>query len=111
MRSEIRRTTLEKTLEEQDTLSQAEQPEIKKAMEMQAEAEHRRVKETSRARSARHQESNQIATVLNSIHQFKIPAHRLDRSGTAKEINKPVSDGINKDREIQRSERLQQIRS
>ena len=83
----------------------------RRQMEMQAEAEHRRVKETSRARSARHQESNQIATVLNSIHQFKIPAHRLDRSGTAKEINKPVSDGINKDREIQRSERLQQIRS
>ena len=69
------------------------------------------VNETSRAKSTWHVGSNQIATVLNSIHQFKIQAHRLDRSRSAQEINKHVSDGINKDREDQRSERLQQIRS
>ena len=51
-----------------------------------------RVKETSRAKSVRHEESNQVATVLNSIHQFKIPAHRLDRSRSAQEINKHFSD-------------------
>ena len=59
-------------------------------------------KETSRAKSIWH---------VNSIHQFKIQAHRLDRSRSAQENNKHVSDGINKDRENQRSERLQQIRS
>ena len=32
--------------------------------------------------------SNKIATVLNNIHQFKIPAHRLHRSRSAQEINK-----------------------
>ena len=42
---------------------------------------------------------NQIATVLNSIHQFKIQAHSFDRSRSAQEINKHVSDVINKDRE------------
>ena len=68
-------------------------------------------KETSKAKSLWREESNQIATMLNSIHQFKIQAHRLDRSRSAQEINKHVSDGINKDRENQRSERLQQIRS
>ena len=68
-------------------------------------------KETSKAKSIWREESNQIATMLNSIHQFKIQAHRLDRSRSAQEINKHVSDGINKDRENQRSERLQQIRS
>ena len=31
--------------------------------------------------------------MLNSIHQFKIPAHRLHRSRSAQEINKHVSDG------------------
>ena len=68
------------------------------------------VKETSRTKSIWHVESNHIATVLNSIHQFKIQAHRLDRSRSAQEIIKHVSEGINKDREDQRSERLQQIR-
>ena len=68
-------------------------------------------KETSRAKSIWHEESNHIATVLNSIHRFKIQAHMLNRSRSAQEINKHVSDGINKDRENQRSERLQQIRS
>ena len=33
--------------------------------------------------------------MLNSIQQFKIQAHRLDRSRSAQEINKHVSDGIN----------------
>ena len=52
------------------------------------------MKETSRAKSIWHVESNQIATVLKSIHQFKIQAHRLDRSRSAQEINKHVSDGV-----------------
>ena len=58
------------------------QPEIKKAMEIEA----------GRAKSIWHEESNQIATVLNQ-------AHQLDRSRSAQEINKHLSDGINKDRE------------
>ena len=88
------------------------QPEIQKAMEMLAEVE-----ETSRAKSIWFEESNQIATVLNSILQFKIPAHMLNRSRNAQEINKHVSDGVNEHPveanalESQRSERLQQIRS
>ena len=36
------------------------------------------VKKTSKARSISHEEGNKIATVLNNIHQFKIPAHRLN---------------------------------
>ena len=36
--------------------------------------------------------SNQIATVLNNIHQFKIPAHMLNRSRSVQEINKRISD-------------------
>ena len=47
------------------------------------------MKETSRAKSIWHEESNQIATVLNNIHQFKIPAHMLNRRRIAQEINKP----------------------
>ena len=34
--------------------------------------------------------------MLNSIHQFKIQAHRLARSRRTQEINKPVSDGVYK---------------
>ena len=51
-----------------------------------------RVKKTSRAKSIWHEESNQIATVLNSIHQFQIQAHRLDRNRSTQEINKHISD-------------------
>ena len=40
--------------------------------------------------------SNQIATVSNGIHQFKIHAHRLSRSRSAQEINKHVSYGVYK---------------
>ena len=100
MRSKIRRMKMEKSFGEQGSL-------------MEAEAEHRRGegKETSRAKSIWHEENNQIATVLNSIHQFTIQAHRLDRSRSAQEINNNVSDGFRKNRENQRSERLQQIRS
>ena len=36
--------------------------------------------------------NNQIATVLNSIHQFKIRAHMLNRSRSAQEINRNISD-------------------
>ena len=86
MRSKVARMTLEKTLEEQDTLNQAVRAwsieclrrysrdplvSIKQGMEVQAEAEHSkrrvgRVKETSRAKSIRHEESNGIAIVLNN---------------------------------------------
>ena len=31
---------------------------------------------------------------MNNIHQFKIPAQRLNRSRSAQEINKHVSDGV-----------------
>ena len=41
------------------------------------------MKETSRAKSIWHEESNKIVTVLSSIHQFKIPAHMLKRSRSA----------------------------
>ena len=76
------------------------------------------VTETSRATSIWHEESNKIATVLNSIHQFKIPAHMLNRSRSLQDSNKHVSDGVNKSLlenkfyfENQRSESLQQVRS
>ena len=45
-------------------------------------------------RSEGDQQSNNIATVMNNIHQFKIPAHRLNRSRSAQEINKHVSDDV-----------------
>ena len=61
------------------------------------------VKKTSRAKSIRRNEEQQVATLLNNIHQFKIPAHMFNRSRSAHEINK--------DRDNPRSERLQQIRS
>ena len=66
---------------------------------MQAEAacgELAEVKKTNRAKSIWHEESNKIATVLNSIHQFKIPAHMLNRSRSGQEINKHVLDGVDK---------------
>ena len=43
-------------------------------------------KETSRAKPILHEESNQIAIVLISIHQFKIQADKLHRSRSAQEI-------------------------
>ena len=52
--------------------------------------------ETRRTKSTWHEESNQISTMLNSIHQFKIQAHRLNRSRSAQEINKHVSEGVYK---------------
>ena len=118
MRSQIRRMKMEKTFGEQSTLSQA----VVRIFQRSSQRSRRQWrwrrkpdtavgKETSRAKSIWHEESNQIATVLNSIHLFKIQAHRLDRSRSAQEINKHVSDGINTDSENQRSERLQQIRS
>ena len=70
------------------------QPEIKKVTEMEAEAEHRR------------EEGNQQSEInLARGKQPDCQAHRLDRSRSAQEINKHVSDSI------KRSERLQQIRS
>ena len=76
------------------------------------------MKETSRAKSILHEASNKIAIVLNNSCQFKIPAHMLNRNKSTQditevydvtkkeslinakirlgEINKHVSDGINK---------------
>ena len=54
--------------------------------------------ETRRTKSTWHEESNQISTMLNSIHQFKIQAHRLNRSRSAQEINKHVSEGVYKNK-------------
>ena len=45
-------------------------------------------------RSEGDQKSNKIATVMNNIHQFKIPVNRLNRSRSAQEINKRVSDDV-----------------
>ena len=131
MRSEIRRMTLEKTFEERDTFNQAVvrivnetarawsieclRYEIRGIVPPASSRQWRckrkpnaanvrrscRVKETSRAKSIWHDESNKIGTVLNNSHQFKI---RLC------EISKHISDGINKDCENQRSEEHQQIR-
>ena len=63
-------------------------------MEMQAEAEHSRSDGDPAERHQFGTQSNQIATVLNSIHQLKIQAHRLYRSRSAQEINQHVSHGI-----------------
>ena len=76
------------------------------------------MKDTSRAKSIWHKESNKIAIVLNNSHQFKIPAHMLNRNRSTQditkvydvtskeslnnvkvrlgEINKHVPDGVNK---------------
>ena len=45
-------------------------------------------------RSEGDQQSNKIATVMNNIHDFKIMANRLNRSRSAQEINKHVSDDV-----------------
>ena len=52
------------------------------------------MKKTSRANQSRATKIHKIGTVLNNIHQFKIPAHRLNRSRSAQETNKHVSDGV-----------------
>ena len=146
MRSEIRSMTLEKTFDERDTLNQAfvrivnetarawsieclqhsryhPLASIKQATEMQAEAEHSKRAESLQSEGDQQSEINKIGTVLNNSHQFKILAHRLNRSRSAQditevydvtskealnnvkirlsEINKHISDGVNKDRENQ----------
>ena len=83
------------------------------------------MKKTSRAKSVTHEESNKIAKVVNSSYQLKIPEDILNRSRSSQDIteildvmskesldnkvkirlsqiNKHVSDGINKDRENQK---------
>ena len=84
--------------------------QIKKAMEMEAEAEHRRGvgDQQSEINLARGKQPDRDSV---QQHQFKIQAHRPNRSRSAQEINKHVSGGMNKDREDHRSERLQQIQS
>ena len=78
-------------------------PSIKKAMETQAEAESRKpqmwrdlASEGDQAEQNQFDatQSNKIATVMNNIHQLKIHAHRLNRSRSAQEINKYVSDDV-----------------
>ena len=85
MRSEIRRTTLEETFEQQDTLSQGVVRIVNEA--------------------ARDQESNGDASgsqtpwsegdQQSEISQARGEQHDCD-SGSAQEINKHVSDGVNK---------------
>ena len=98
MRSKIRRMKMEKTFGEQGTLSQAvvrncqrSSQRSRRQRRLRREPNTAEVKETSRAKSIRHEESNQIATVLNSFFQFLIQAHRLDRNRSGQEITKHVS--------------------
>ena len=44
------------------------------------------MKETNRAKSVSHEESNKIAIVLNSSHQLKIPEHILNRNRSSQDI-------------------------
>ena len=87
------------------------QPVIKKAMEMQAEAECRRSErdQQSEINLARGKQPGRDSVEQHPSVQD--PGAQARRSRSAQEINKHVSEGINKDREDQRSERLQQIRS
>ena len=108
MRTKIVHTTLEKTFEERDTLNQAVVRIVKgtaRAWSIQNEIREIispprsskqwrcrrkpntanvrrscRVKQTSRAKSVKHEERNKIGTVLNSSHQLKIPEHILNRN-------------------------------
>ena len=69
------------------------QPETRRQWRRRRKPNTAEGKETSRAKSTWHEESNQIATVLNSIHQLKIWAHMLNRSRSVPEINKhPVEN-------------------
>ena len=76
---------------------------IKQAVEVQTEAEHIKRAESLQSEGDQQSEINlargkqpEIATALNNIPQFKIPAHMPNRSKSAQEINKHVSDGVNK---------------
>ena len=53
------------------------------------------MKETNRAKSVRHEESNKNAIVLNSSHQLKIPEHILNRNRSAHEINVKTKEAKN----------------
>ena len=44
------------------------------------------LKETSRTKSTRREESSKIAIVLNNSHQFKIPEHMLNRNRSTQDI-------------------------
>ena len=53
---------------------------------------------------------------MNNIHQFKIPAHRLNQSRSAQEIDKHISNDVRAENEpktakIKEAKDLQQIRS
>ena len=86
MRSEIIRMKLEKILSVRLLSAfSTKQPVIKKAMEMQAEAEHRRSDGNPQ---------NEINVARKAT--FNIQAHKLSRSRSAQEINKHVSDGVYK---------------
>ena len=90
MRSKIRRMKMEKTFGEQGTLSQAVVKIVNEAArDQEGSGDARRKpntaeeKETSRAKSILHEESNQIATVLNSIHQLKIQEAEAHKRSTS----------------------------
>ena len=113
MRSKIVRMTLEQTFDERDTLNQAVARIVNETAKAWSIARFERsthpprssrqwrcwrkpsdanvrrscrVKETSRAKSFWHEESNKIAIVLNSSHQLKIPVHILNRSRSSQDI-------------------------
>ena len=114
MRSKIAHTTLEMTFKERDTLNQAVVRIVKETArawriehlqyeirEILSPASYEqamgwkpntanmrrscRVKETSRAKSVRNEESNKIATVLNSSHLLRIPEHILNRNRSSQD--------------------------
>ena len=76
---------------------------MKKAMEMQAEAERRK--------RERDQQSEINLARGKQPDRDSVEQHPPVQDPGAQEVNKQVSDGVNKEREDQRSERLQQIRS
>ena len=100
MRSESRRVKLEKTFEERDTLNQAVVRIVNESARDQegnanvggSRPPQSEGDQQSKINSPRRRETR--LGVSNNIHQFKIPAHRLNRSRSAQEINKHVSDGV-----------------
>ena len=100
MRSEIRRMKLGKISREQGTPSQAVVRIVNEAardQEGNGDGGGSRTPQRGRRPAERNQfgtrKINQIATVLNSIHQFKIQAHMLNRSTSVPEIYKnPVEN-------------------
>ena len=57
-----------------------------KELEMQAEAERRKLAENLQSEGDQQSEINKIGTVLNNSYQFKIPAHNLNRNRSSQDI-------------------------